>query len=340
MLVKEPAAQPQRPPLLPRPARAALYGLLAGLALAAAGEIGRMLLGGNFHTAVPGRVYRSAQPSPARLERLIREHGIRTVVNVRGCCAPLPWYLEECRVTHDLGVAQEDVCFSAGRLPSIHEVRRLIEVLDRSEYPILIHCHRGADRTGLTVTVYLLLHTDTSLAAARWNLGPRYGHLPLGRPANLDRFFELYAEWLRERGLAHSRDAFRRWAWSEYCPGECRAEIHLLDAPACVPCGEPFAVRVRVHNSSVKPWRLRQGAGAGIHARGVLCDANARGVAVTEAGLFDAEVAPGDSIDLTLALPAVRQPGLYLLRVDMVENQHCSFFQTGSEPLEQELEIR
>ena len=48
---------------------------------------------------------------------MIAAHGIRTVVNLRGCCAPFPWYLDECRATHRLDVAQEDVCFSAGRLP-------------------------------------------------------------------------------------------------------------------------------------------------------------------------------------------------------------------------------
>jgi len=346
MPVNEPAAatdcQPRPPPATTRTSwlRVILFGCATGLLLTVGGEAGRLLIGDNFHAAVPGQVYRCAQPSGAALERMIHTHGIRTVVNLRGGCATAPWYLEECRMTHRLDVAQEDICFSASRLPSVHEVRRLIEVLDRAEYPVLFHCRRGADRTGLAVTTYLLLHTDISLAQACRHLGWRYGHIALGRTANLDRFFDLYADWLHDQGREHSRAAFRRWAEREYCPGECRCRIELLAAPAWVTKGEPFAVRVRVHNTSIKPWRLRPGTGAGIHARVVLYDETARGVATERAGLFDAEVAPGRSIDLTLALPAVSQPGRYLLVVDMIDETHCCFFQAGSEPLEQELEVR
>ena len=134
--------------------RAVFHGCWVGLLLAAAAEVGRVLWGTNFHTVVPGRVYRCAQLSGPALTRLIQAHGIRTVVNLRGCCAPFPWYLDECRATHHRDVAQEDVCFSAGRLPSGPELRRLVEVLDRTEYPILLHCRRGADRTGTMAAFY------------------------------------------------------------------------------------------------------------------------------------------------------------------------------------------
>ena len=59
------------------------------------------------------------------------------MINLRGCCTPNPWYLDECRVTQRLDVSQEDICFSAGRLPSVPEVRRL-----RARHP-------GLDLSGL-----------------------------------------------------------------------------------------------------------------------------------------------------------------------------------------------
>src|SRR5262249_34243390 len=153
------------------------------LAVAFGAEAGRVLIGANFHTVVPGRVYRCAQPSPSELEGFLTTHGIRTVVNLRGCCAPLPWYLEECRTTHRANASQEDMAFSAGRLPSTHELRRLIDVLDHTEYPILLHCRRGADRTGMAATVVLLLQEGPSLDQACRQLGLRYGHIAAGRPA-------------------------------------------------------------------------------------------------------------------------------------------------------------
>jgi hypothetical protein len=312
------------------------------VALAVGLHAGYILLGPNFHTVIPGRVYRCAQPDGSRLEKLIHALGVRTVVNLRGCCDPLPWYLEQCAVTNRLNVSQEDLGFSAGRLPSVTAVQQLVEVLDRSEYPILFHCHKGADRSGMASAIALLLYTDAPLAEARAQLSPIYGHLPLGKTGNIDRFFDLYAEWLQAQGEAHSRAAFRRWVEHDYCPGECRCALEVLEPagrPALVPRGRPFGVRVRCTNTSVKPWRFRPGTNAGIHASFVLTDPQDQCAGIGRAGLFHATVPPGASIDLTLSLPALRLRGRYRLRVDMVDEQHAYFLQEGSEPLVCELEV-
>jgi hypothetical protein len=331
--------------VLPRPTRRrwlrlVARGACAGLFLALGGEAGRVFLGPNFHTIEPGRLYRTSQPSPERLSELIRGYGIRTVVNLRGTAPSYDWYRDECRASADLEACQEDLCFSAGRLPATAELRRLVEVLDHSDYPLLFHCQRGADRTGLASAVALLLHSELPYEAARRQLGLRYGHVRLGRPANLDRFFDLYREWLGREGLAHSPDNFRRFATHDYCPGACRAVIEPLDLPHAVPRGEPFAGRVRFRNTSVEPWRLRPGITCGIHAQFVVTNARGITVALGKAGLFDAVVGPGESIDLTLPVPALQWPGRFTLTVDLIDEQQCNFFQTGSEPLEWEFEVR
>jgi hypothetical protein len=318
--------------------RALGYGCLTGALLAGAVEAGQVLFGLNCHAVIPGEVYRCSQPSPNKLQRLVRARGIRTVINLRGGCCPYPFYLNECRVAQRDDLALEDLRLSAGRLPSVSEIRRLVEVLDHTAYPVLFHCRRGADRTGLAAALALLLRTDVGLAQGLRQLGLRYGHLAVGRPANLDRFFDLYRTWLREQGLTHSRTVFRRWLEHDYCPAECLCRVELLDIPACLRCGTPAVLRVRFHNISVRPWHFRPGGNTGIHALAVLCDDRDTFVAAERAGLFRAEVAPGQSIDLALALPAVTTPGRYHLQVDLVDEQHCAFVQAGSEPLEQELE--
>src|SRR5262249_32342294 len=305
-----------------------------------AGEAGRVVLGRNFHVVVPGQIYRCAQLNGATLERFIQAHGIRTVVNLRGFSPDFPWYCRECRVTHRLDVNQEDIAFSAARLPAVGEVRRLIEVLAHTEYPILLHCRQGAARTGLAAVIALLLHTDATLDAARRHLGLRYGHFAVGRTAHLDRFIDLYADWLRDHEWGHSRQTFRQWVEEAYCPGECRCEFEPLELPALIPRGAPTRIRLRVHNRSLKPWRLRPENHVGVHLAFLLKDAQDRSVMSGRAGLFDAQVDPGQSIDLTLALPAVTQTGRYRLLVGMVDERHCWFYQTGSEPLERALEAQ
>jgi hypothetical protein len=314
---------------------------VAGLCLGLAAEVVNVLFGPNFHTVVPGRLYRTSQPSGDRLESVIRKYGIRTVINLRGCCNPMPWYLDECRVTSRNDVSLEDLGCSAGRLPPVPIVRQLIEILDGAEKPILVHCQRGIDRTGLVSAVALLLWTDASVEKAREELGFRYLHIKLGRTGNLDRFLDLYEEWLAQQGKAHSSAVFREWATEHYCGGENNAEIELLEPagrPVKLQRGKPASLCIRCTNRSTKPWRFHPGTSAGVHAICLLLDSEDQPVTQERAGLFHALVEPGQSIDLTLALPALLS-GRYTLRVDLIDEQHGWFFQTGSEPLLVEVEV-
>jgi hypothetical protein len=327
-------------PVAPSPlrslCRALAWGCLAGALLALLGHTFYVLLGRNFHSVIPGEVYRSAQLSATALEQIIQQKHIRTVVNLRGCCDPESWYLDEGRVTLGNNVSQEDLSFSAARLPSIIALRQLIDVFDSSAYPILIHCHKGADRTGMASAIALLLRTDTSLEEARQHLGYRYGHLRIGRTVNIDRFFDLYQEWLTSRGLTHSPAVFRHWVEKEYCPGECRCRLELLEPsrqPLHISSCLPTVLRVRCHNTSIKPWRLHPSNNSGIHLIFVLTNERDQRVAEGKSGLFRAAVPAGEFIDLTVVLPALTNPGRYELRLDMEEEQHAFFLQTGSEPL-------
>lgn len=355
---RDPTLAPPTPPaLLSRRLlllRAILGGGLTGLLVTVGTEFSNIAFGGNVHEVIPGAIYRCSHPTPERLARLVKRYGIRTVVNLQGCCgageteesrkhAPA-WYIEESEATARLNLSQEDLPFSAARLPSMPVIRELVEVLDHSERPLLIHCHQGIDRTGMASAMAILLYTDSSLEDALQQLGPRYGHLPLGHNANIDRFFELYAEWLRDRGCTHTSALFRHWVEEEYCPGECLASIEILEpreVPLVMPHGEPLAVRVRCKNISVKPWRFRPGTNAGIHVFWRVLTVNHEYlVKEGRSGLFHTEVPPGEAIELTLAVPSIEKPGLYLLRVDMADEQHAHFHQLGPEPLDVELEVR
>jgi Tyrosine phosphatase family len=335
----------EQTPVSPPPRKMPLFsfvfrGCVAGLCLALTGEVAQVFLARNFHEIVPGRVYRCAQPSGAALKDMLARYQIRTVLNLRGCCDPSPWYLDECRATRDQDVCQEDICLSAGRMPAVGEMRHLVEVVDHVEYPILLHCWRGADRTGLVSAMILLLSDDVDFATARRQLGLRYGHLAIGRPAYLDRFLDSYSDWLVRRNEPHTPARFRHWINAEYCPAACRCEITALDVPDQVKCNAPVAMRFRFRNTSEQSWNFHAGTNAGVHAVFDLKDTKGNSVASGRAGLYEAEVAPGESIDLTLALPAIHQPGRYQLMVDLNDEAQCWFFQVGSEPWERELEVR
>jgi hypothetical protein len=326
------------PPARRRFSRRALLKLAGGAAaLGFAAEFLRVVAFSNVHAVIPGRVYRTAQLSPERLQAFIAEKGIRTVVNLRGVCSEMPWYLGECRATHAAGVNQEDITFSAKRLPAPSEIQRLVEVLDRTAFPLVFHCQRGADRTGLASTVARLVLTGDSLAAARRQLWPRYGHFAVGRAAVLDRFFEYYESWLAAHSQEHAPDRFRKWVNADYCPGPYRARITLL-GPAAFPAHRGFAFTARAANTSVEPWTFTPGAAGGIRLRHSLTDASGVIVHQGHAGQLARIVNPGEHIDLVCGVAPMR-PGAYSLHVDLLDAEpiellNTAFVQYGSEPLQ------
>jgi hypothetical protein len=319
-----------------------LRGCVWGLGLAAVLEVLNVLGGRNFHVVVPGAIYRMAQPSGEQLAQVVRDYGIHTVVNLRGVSEPAPWYLEECRATNVLNVSQEDLPFSATRLPSWPALRRMVEVIDHSEYPLLFHCNRGIDRTGMAVAVALLLHTDATVEQARRQLGLRFGHLSIGRTGHMDQLFDLYEQWLAQQGQQHSRDLFRRWVAKDYCPGECRCELKVLNAEVLrgIPVKKAVALQVRAINTSIKPWHFSPGTNAGIKCQALigLPDSDIQRQAL--AGMFEAVVPPGSSIDLTLALPPLPETGNYVLQLDLLDPQHAYFHHMGSGPLFVDVEVQ
>ncbi len=317
-------------------------GVVTGLLLAVLVHVVYVLAWGNFRTVLPGEVYRCAQPSGPRLERFVRERGIRTVVNLRGCCPTAPWYLDEARVTSRLGVAQEDISLSATRLPSTVGVRQLVEVIERASYPILFHCHQGADRTGLAAAMVLLLRTDCSLAEALRQLDFSRGHLAFGKTAYIDRFFELYQQWLEEHELAHSSALFRHWVINYYQGEESHATITLVECGSeprlRVEAGKARLLTARCVNRSLATWQFQPGNNAGVHLWWSVLDQHQKVLHMDRAGLFYARVAPGESIDLLVPLPAL-PPGRYELRLDLANEQHGFFSQLGNEMGVIELEV-
>jgi len=334
------APEPPPLPISRRFTRRNLFRLAgAGVGLGVVAEFGRILFGSNEHTVIPGKVYRSAQLTQQKLERVIAEKHVRTVINLRGCCPETDWYMSDARGTHAAAISQEDLTFSAKRWPPPPEIRRLIEVFDRTEYPVLLHCARGADRTGLAATVALLLLTDATLAEARRQMWPRYGHVALGRTAVLDEFWDQYEAWLAIRGESHTSWRFREWAATGYCPGPFRAELSLMTRqPLSVSAGIAFTITIRATNRSLQPWAFVTGGSGGVRLRYTLHTGAGAFVYRGQAGLLARTVNPGESIDLVCGFPPVPVAGPHILNADMLDAQpidllDTTFAQYGSEPI-------
>lgn len=337
------------PPPVPyrRVLRWLVRGLIALAVLAVGYEAGRVYGGTNRHTVIPGKVYRCAQPTGENVREEVRAHGIRTILNLRGLTPWDPWYQDEARAAHDLNVSQEDITLSAQTLPFPAELRRVVEVLDHTEYPVLVHCKSGADRTGLVSALSLLLYTDATLGEARRQLWPRYGHWPVSRTVAMDQFFDLYEAWLKEQGADHTRERFRHWVLDVYQPGGAKSKLEWIDPiPAPLAADTPTGFRVRCTNMSNTAWQFKPGNYAAVHVAYVVFDDKAKDVWSGRTGLRFETVPPGGSTEVMVPVKGL-PPGRYTLAVEMhdataagVPFRTQSFVKYGDDSLAAELTIR
>jgi protein tyrosine/serine phosphatase len=169
----------------------------------------------NAGAVVPGRLYRSNHPTPARLTAMVRRWGIRTVLNLRGRTGNGSDALSRERAA-ELGLDFVDVPFSSGQAPTPERVLALAEALRTMREPGLVHCKSGADRAGFAGVLFLLLN-GVPVAAAMDQLSLRWGHFSRSRSGVLDEFFRAYAR------QGEARLPFLDWVRDEYDPASVTA---------------------------------------------------------------------------------------------------------------------
>ncbi len=162
----------------------------------------------NFAVVVPGKLYRSNHPTPARLAAVARRWRLRTLINLRGhrqCGSDALSRQAAAR----LGLTHVDMAFESRGAPHRERILRFAEIYRTLETPALMHCKSGADRAGLAAGLALLLEGGTS-AAALTQLSWRFGHFSRSRTGILDAFFVRYA------AEAEGRIGFLDWVRDEY----------------------------------------------------------------------------------------------------------------------------
>lgn len=153
-----------------------LAAVLIPLALIGA-YLGYLQLVGNFHTVIPGELYRSGQLSGEGFTAHIKRYGIRTIVNLRGANPGSPWYDHEVAAARKAGIEHVDFGMSAGEILTKARADQLVALLRKVPKPVLIHCQGGADRTGLAVALYLAEIKHASEARSEGAISLLYGHI-------------------------------------------------------------------------------------------------------------------------------------------------------------------
>jgi uncharacterized protein (TIGR01244 family) len=108
----------------------------------------------NFHQ-VNENLYRGAQPQRGGLKKL-SELGIKTVINLRGASDDTRKEEAEAEAS---GMRYFNIPMSSLGRPTDEQVERALAVIDaRENWPVFVHCQRGADRTGVIVAAFRISH--------------------------------------------------------------------------------------------------------------------------------------------------------------------------------------
>jgi hypothetical protein len=172
----------------------------------------------NFAEVQPGRIYRSGQMPASALAQTLREHPVKTVLNLRGPNPSETWYLDELATAREAGATHVDIAMSSCVWMSRVQLRALIQTFDTVEYPLLIHCAWGSERTGLVSAFAELLRPGSTLNDARAQFSIRYLFVPVDDGKVMAAHLDQYETWLKKMGLEHTPASFRRWVDNGFQP--------------------------------------------------------------------------------------------------------------------------
>ena len=171
----------------------------------------------NTHEVSEGKLWRTYQPSPGKLAKW-RDRGVKTVINLRGETNSGHFLLEK-EACERLGLTLKPFRVYSREAPSAEVLRGAEALFESIEYPAVMHCKSGADRTGLMGTLYRFFVEGAPLENSMEQLSRRYGHIKQGKTGVIDYAFEQYLAHARANQLdTASKTAFFDWVENEYDP--------------------------------------------------------------------------------------------------------------------------
>ena len=211
----------------------------------------------NFGTIVPRRAFRSAQMTSADLSRTLKTYQIKTVLNLRGPNPDERWYRAEREATTRGGATQVDISLSSTEWMSRAQLHTLIRVFDTCEYPLLIHCEHGSERTGLASAFWEFLRPGATLRDAEQQFSIR--HLFLRRGGKMmAEHVDQYEAWLRTHGWGHSPARFRQWADEGFTPRWPTREMWPYDPKPLLVVTRPVGAEQVLPIAGAEPGSTRR----------------------------------------------------------------------------------
>jgi len=182
------------------------------------GDHGFLRLRFHNHHHIGGGMYRENQPSPRRIA-IWAEMGIKTVINLRGE-SPKGYYLLEKEACAKHGLILIDYRMYSRDVHTPEKIKGARALFDQIEYPAIMHCKSGADRTGIMGVLYKHFKMGEPISKAIAQLDFKYLHVQQGKTGMLDFFFKDYLAYTQ----THDID-FMDWVETVYDPKDVKARF-------------------------------------------------------------------------------------------------------------------
>ncbi len=142
----------------------------------------------NFGVVDEGRVYRSGQLTPAAFDRVVKEHHIRTVIDLGSALNDDGTADDEQRErlnqrsAEAVGVARHRLSLLGDGTGDPNEYVRALRIMnDPAAQPVLVHCGAGSERTGAACILYMNLAHGVPIADGYARAG-EFRHDPARNP--------------------------------------------------------------------------------------------------------------------------------------------------------------
>lgn len=163
----------------------------------------------NNHREIGAGMWRANQPSPKRIEELAKL-GFKTILNLRDE-SPKGYYLLEKEACEKHGITLVNHRMYSRDTHTRESIHALKDIFETIEYPAMMHCKSGADRTGISGVLFKHFQMGEPIEQAVEQLSLRYLHVKAGKTGMLDFFFDDYLEFTKTSDMS-----FIGWVDSVY----------------------------------------------------------------------------------------------------------------------------
>ena len=171
----------------------------------------------NFHTVIEGQLYRSGRPRGDTLSEWVRRYGIKTVLDLSDG-PDTSYYAFERATVQKAGAIPVNHKIRAQAPPSAADLRRLIEILETTPRPVLVHCEAGAQRSGLASVLGAMAIGGQDYRTARKQMSMEYLLFYMSRDG-VEGVLLFYEDYCRGKGIDTAGwQQFREWAMNVYQP--------------------------------------------------------------------------------------------------------------------------